>query len=477
MAQGVAQTARFHIAIPRTVPQPPSTCDLPTPRTWLVIRTLLLYMPAVPSRRIVIVGAGFAGLAAARAVDAALLKADHDVFGATLVAAGPFGQLTPLLPGLISGWVEPWHLLVPLARSFRRVAWLPARLQSIDADSHRISVVRNGETHPTDLPFDHLVLATGARMSTHGVESAPGVLIGLRSTHDALAVRNRMAEMFTAASAQASARRRRALLTVVVVGGTTRGCAIALECAAYLRNACQHHPNVRPEDPRVVLLCPGDRVCEDLCLSDSARVASLLDQVGIEVWTAHWPVQASARSITVRPANGTGMHVDCGTIVWARDGAPATVLADRTDCLTPDGRVQVDDYLRVRGSPSVYAVGSAAAVLSPTGPACASRSVAHVISMVRMLADNLVVDARSQAVATRSPKLEAWALDRDWGLAVLGTKRLSGQAAACLARSQVLGVLPDWKQRQVVRASWMLGRLGVAGLSPRLQPNGLSSSV
>lgn len=444
---------------------------------WLVIRAPLLYMPAVPSRHIVIVGAGFAGLAAARAIDAALVSSDHDAFSATLVAAGPFGQLTPLLPGVISGWVEPWHLLVPLARSFRRVAWLPARLHSFDPDAHRISIVRNSENQPTDLPFDHLVLATGGRMPIRGIQSNPGDLIGLQSTHDALAIRNRMAEMFTAASAQASARRRRALLTVVVVGGTTRGCAVALECAAYLRNACQHYPNVRPEDPRVVLLTPGDRVCDDLSPSDSARVAKLLDQVGIEAWAAHWPVQASARSITVRPPTGTSVHVDCGTIVWARDGAPATVLADRTDWLTPDGRLQVDDYLRVRGSPSVYAIGTAAAVPSPTGLAYPAYSAAHVVSMARMLARNLTADAGSQAVATRSPKLDAWALDRDWGLAALGTRRLTGQVAACLARSLVLGVVPDWKQRQVVRASWMLGRLGATGLSPRLQPNAPSGLV
>lgn len=430
----------------------------------------LLYMPAVTQRRILIVGAGFAALAFARALDDRLAHSSRLVADATLVAASPFARLSPLLPGVVSGWVEPWHMLVPLQQSLRHVRWLPARARSLDPVAKRLEIEGAGSAMSTAV-YDDIVLAVGDGLP---VSAAQGVL-PLRTIDDALRIRNRLADNVEAAAAEPSARRRRALLTAVVIGGSARGCAAAFECAAYLRCARELVPRVRPEEPRVVLVVAGELPCQDLAPHDNDLVRKLLDDVGIEVVARHTLQAAEEHHAVLESAAGGHEVVDAGAIVWAGGGAPAKLLAEHPGWLTMVGQARTDDALRVVGAQDVYALGACAAVPGRPGVTDPSPSPAQLVAMARSLSRAL----SGQAAATeahRGPTLQAIAFDQHWGWAALGSRRLTGAAAACIARNIILDAAPSWSHRQAVRASWAIGRWSGAKPAPRLSPGQAAST-
>ncbi len=430
-------------------------------------------MPAVAPHRVLIVGAGFAGFALARALDSLLTRLGRVPLQATLIAASPFAQLSPLLPGIISGWVEPWQALVPLKPSLRHIDWLHARAVALDPASRTLTVDTPPSVGPSDphpLAFDDLVLAVGTAPSVHQVEGAPARALPVACLHDAIRVRNRLADALDAASVEHSSRRRRALLTVAVLGNSSRACTAALECAAHLRDAQQHFPRIRPEEPRVLLVSSSARVCEDLPPRDEPAVLRLLASVGIEVMTHRRPLHVADRHLVVQTPTDDSELLDTRTVVWTMPGAPAALLADRAAWMAEHGRLRVDETLRVSGVANLFAIGSCAAAPAQSGQRSAD-SPTRVLAEARALARNLVARARGHALLPlKEPLLDALAIDRDWGWAALGSRRLSGRAAACIARNLVVGLAPRWSQRQAVRVSWALHRLSPPAMAPRLQP-------
>jgi NADH dehydrogenase len=299
---------------------------------------------------VVILGGGFGGLAAARA----LAKAPVRV---TLLDRRNHHLFQPLLYQVATAGLSPAEIAAPL----RAILWkqknaqvLLAEAVSVDTTGRRV-VLADGE-----VPYDHLIVATGAGHSYFGHDDWERHAPGLKTIGDALEIRRRVLLAFEEAEREADAERRRRWLTFVVIGGGPTGVEMAGALAEIARHTlARDFRRIDPRSARVVLVEAGTRVLAAYPEDLSRKAALQLERLGVQVWTG--------AAVTAVDADGVQMGADrlaARTVVWAA-GVQASALARSLGApLDRAGRVKVEPDLSLPGHPEVYVVGDLAAVES-----------------------------------------------------------------------------------------------------------------
>jgi NADH dehydrogenase len=302
--------------------------------------------------RIVIIGAGFGGLSAAKR----LAKAPFEV---TIIDRHNYHLFQPLLYQVATAGLSPGDIASPIRGILRRQQNARVVLAKVSGiDTRRKEVVAEGRR----IPYDYLIVATGAEHAYFGHDWAP-FAPGLKTIDDATYLRRRILLAFERAETESDADERRRLLNFVVVGGGPTGVETAGAIAELAKRAlAADFRSVDPRSARIVLVEAGPRLLApfDPALSEAARGS--LEQLGVEV-------RLGAR---VRDCDCSGISIgderlQTRTIVWAAGvkASPAAewlgVESDRS------GRVKVEADLSVPGHPNIFVIGDAAAAAGPDG--------------------------------------------------------------------------------------------------------------
>src|SRR5579863_9962375 len=253
--------------------------------------------------QVVIVGAGFGGLAAARA----LRHADVDV---TIVDRNNYHLFQPLLYQVASGLLDPSAIASPvrtIERRARNVDVLRAEVTGVDLDHRRLT------TSASDLDYDYLVLASGSVTDYFGNDEARKHSVGLKDLGEAIALRSRLLTCFEQATLATDALERRRLLTFAVVGAGPTG----VEYSGAVAELINH---VLPKDYRridfaevsVVLIEAGDRVLATFAPRLSRLAARSLQQKGVRIILGTSVRAIDAQAITL----DNGERIESSTVVW-----------------------------------------------------------------------------------------------------------------------------------------------------------------
>lgn len=304
--------------------------------------------------RVVIVGAGFGGLAAARA----LRGAPVDV---TIVDRRNHHLFQPLLYQVATAGLSPADIAAPIRSIVRNYANTRVLLDSVEGVDTRRKTVRLGSGGSLD--YDWLLLATGARHSYFGrdewAEHAPGI----KSIEDATAVRRKVLLALERAETEEDHERRKALLTFVVIGGGPTGVEMAGAIAELAqRSVSREFRSITPHCSRVVLIEGGNRLLPSFPEALSARAKQAIERLGVEV-RLNAPV-TDINACEVRIGNES---IPAHTSIWAAgvEASPAArwlqAPCDRA------GRVLVGPDLRVQGCGNVFAIGDTASCTGANG--------------------------------------------------------------------------------------------------------------
>lgn len=309
--------------------------------------------PARP--RVVIVGAGFGGLRAARALDRVPVEV-------LLLDRNNYHLFQPLLYQVAVGALPPSEVAYParsILRKQRNLEFRVADVSGFDLARRRVLTTRG------EIPFDVLIVAAGAATNYFGMEDIARNAFDLKDLPDALRLRNHLMRCFEDAIAAADQGERRALLTIAVVGGGPTGVEVAGAVSELLRRVLtRDYRAIPPEEVRVLLLENGDRVLAAFPERLSAAAAASLRKLHVEVLFGS-QVQGFDGT-TVRLAGGGTLAAR--TLVWAAGVRASPLTATLGVPLHRSGRIVIAPTLEVASARDVYAIGDAAYLETPAGP-------------------------------------------------------------------------------------------------------------
>jgi NADH:ubiquinone reductase (H+-translocating) len=299
-----------------------------------------------PRPEVVIVGGGFGGLYAARA----LRDAPAHV---TIVDRRNHHLFQPLLYQVATAALNPADIAAPIRSVFRgstNISVLLAEAVAVDLGAKKLTL-SDGE-----LPYDYLVLATGATHSYFGHDEWASVAPGLKSIEDALEIRRRV--LLAYEMAERDPAHRREWLTFVIIGGGPTGVELAGALAEISRQALSREfQHIDPSHARIILIEGVPRVLPTYSDPLPIKARAQLERLGVEVWTG-------ARVTGIDPASVTlsQERILARTVIWAAGVAASPLARTLGVPLDRAGRVLVDPTLAVPGHPEVFVVGDLAAV-------------------------------------------------------------------------------------------------------------------
>ncbi len=304
--------------------------------------------------RVVILGAGFGGLEASRA----LARAPAEV---TLLDRHNHHLFQPLLYQVATAALSPGDIAWPVRAIFRSQRNVTVLMAEATALAPEARVVRTADG--SAIPYDALVLATGATHSYFGHDEWAPVAPGLKTIDDATAIRRRLLLAFERAERSGDAAERRRLLTFVVIGGGPTGVELAGAMVELARHAMpRDFRRIDPAMARVVLIEAGPRLLATFPEELSAKARLSLERMGVQVLTGTLVTGCDAGGVTCGEE-----RIAASTVVWAAGviaspaGAWIGAPQDRAR------RIQVGPDLSVPGHPDIFAIGDLAAVTDAKG--------------------------------------------------------------------------------------------------------------
>lgn len=307
-----------------------------------------------PSHEVVIIGGGFGGLYAAKAL------ANTNV-NVTLIDKRNFHLFQPLLYQVATGTLSPADISAPLRSVFsksKNTKVLLGEVNNIDPKAQK--VIMGDEV----IPYDTLIVATGANHSYFGKDNWKEFAPGLKTVEDAIEMRRRIFSAFEAAEKETDPVKRRAFLTFVLVGGGPTGVELAGAIAELAYKTLQEDfRNINTSETRVLLLQGGDRILPHIAPELSQAAAAALQKLGVVIHT-NTRVTNIENDIVTFKQDGELIEISSKTILWAagvQGSALGRILAERTDVECDHaGRVIVEPNLTIKGYKNIFVIGDLA---------------------------------------------------------------------------------------------------------------------
>ncbi len=307
--------------------------------------------------RVIIVGAGFGGLNAARALAASAPRAR-----VLLLDRFNYHTFTPLLYQVATAGLEGGEIaqtVRSIIRGRRNVEFRLAEVTDVDLDARLV--------HTTDgeLPYDFLILAAGSTTQFFGTPGAEEYSFGLKDLPEALILRNQLLTLLERAATEPDESRRRTLLTIAIVGGGPTGVELAGAIAELTRmTIVRDFPTLDPNEVRVLLIEGGPSVLA--AFRPHLRDAALryFQQHGVEVLLNTLVEAISEEGVTVR---GGGI-IATPTVIWAAGVRAQDLAPAPAPKRGPGGRLAVNQFLQLAGHPEVYVIGDMAAAVQNGQP-------------------------------------------------------------------------------------------------------------
>lgn len=400
-----------------------------------------------PARRIVVVGVGFAGLAAINRLGE--LIGDDPRYDVLLLDRQNYHLFTPLLYQVATGGVEPGLLTYPARRVVRRrgFRFLEATVHSVDVEKRRL------ETDAGPIDFDDLILAPGSVPNYFGMADAEQNSLPLKWLRDGTRVHDQVINCFELADRETSTDRRQALLTFVIVGGGATGVELAASLSDLIfGNLVPYYPTLTAAEVQLILI----EARETLLPGWNPRVADMAARR-----LTHQHVQLRLGTTVAHVDEGgvelrTGERISSATVIWTAGVRAEPLVGTLPGEKERDGRVRVTPTLELPGYPGIFVAGDAAAVTLPGTPRPLPPTAWAAIGEGRTAAENLVRRLRGEepaVVSIRAPG-DLVSLGRGAAAADLHGVVFDSLPAWLIRRGVYLLNLVGFRNRLLVALEW-----------------------
>ncbi len=336
-------------------------------------------IPSTQQKRVVIVGAGFAGLTLARKL------AKRPEFQVVLIDKNNYHQFQPLFYQVAMAGLEPSSIVFPLRKMFQRnknVFVRVTKVASVDTETQTL------QTEIGALSYDFLVIAIGADTNWFGNERVRANAIPMKSVSEALYLRNRIFEDYEQAVTSDDPERRQRFLDIVIVGGGPTG----VEIAGALAEMKQHiipkdYHDLDRDQIDIHLVHGNERVLNTMSPQASAASEKFLRDLGVKLHLDKVVKDFDGQTVTID--DGSTLRAD--KVIWAAGITGNKIQGMPETAIGRGGRIVVNEFNQVQGLPNVFALGDIALQTSETDYPGGHPQVAQVaIQQATLLAKNIV---------------------------------------------------------------------------------------
>jgi NADH:ubiquinone reductase (H+-translocating) len=401
------------------------------------------------SKRILILGGGFAGLDAAQQLEK-IFSEDEEV-EITLVNQNNYLVFTSMLAEVVASSIDAKHVVIPIRECLKRASFKELEIQNIDLEKKTVTGFHHHSSEVFEISYDYLIIALGSMTGYHGVPGAEEYSFPLKSLSDAMILRNHVIDMFEYADLESDPELRRKLLTFVVVGGGYTGIEVAAELNDFVESSQRFYKSIRPDEVKVWVVDPGTRIMHEMSEGLADYGLNLLRKRGME-----FLLQTRVKAVTPdRVEFQDGNFVETKTPIWAAGTAPQPAIRE-LPCANERGRVEVNEYMEVPNLPGVWALGDCAQIPDPRTGKPYPPTAQHATREGKRVAFNVAAAIKGK---NKKPfKYKAMGMLAPLGrrsavAEILGIK-FSGFIAWFMWRSIYLAKIPGWDRKFRVAIDW-----------------------
>ncbi len=399
--------------------------------------------------RVVVLGAGFGGLAAAKTLATGRDGQDLDLL---LVDRHNYHLFTPILYQVATGGVGPDNIAHPVRNVARTQGFRfqESEVQGIDLETRQV------RTDDGPIPYDYLVVALGSETNYFGINAVEQHSLTLKTLSDGITVRNRIVDAFERAETEQDTEKRRALLTFIVVGGGATGVELVTSIRDLITKVLLHdYPDIEAGEVRVLLIEAIDKVLVGIDPKLAENAVRTMKAKGVEILT-------STPVTSVEPG---GVHTKQGdfipsrTVVWTAGVKASDIVRDLPGEKARDGRVAVNSCLQLDSRPEVYVIGDSAMYVEEGAEKPLPPNAPVAIAQGKAAGANILHAIRGEPVEVLHYNRlgELVSLGRSNAVADLKGVRLTGLIGWLAWRSIYVTKLMGAKNRTGVLLDWTFG--------------------
>ena len=402
------------------------------------------------AHRVVILGSGFGGIAAAMRWEKHLTE--YPQISVTLVSDSNYSLFTPMLAEVASGALEAPHISSSVRAFFKRVHFRRALVLAIDTQAQSISIQTHENAQRFALPYDQLLISLGSMPFDFGLPGIGEYAFTLKSLEDAIMLREHVLTRLEEADLLEGAIPP-GMLTFVVAGGGFSGMEIVAELFDFVHSALRYYPSIRREDTRFVLVHGNNHVLPELSESLGDYAQRKLTERGIEFMLNARVAGCTAETVLLKDKEPLVGH----TLIWTTGNKTHPVL-EALDIAKSGNRVQTDATLRSVSHPTLWAVGDCAFNPAPDGKPYGptAQNASH---SGKVAADNMLAAWQGQTNLTPfvfKPLGLLVVLGQRTAAAEIGNWKFSGLLAWLMWRGIYLSKLPGLEKQVRVLLDWIV---------------------
>ncbi len=335
-------------------------------------------IPKTAQKRVVIVGAGFGGLAMARKLS------NNNAIQVVLIDKNNYHQFQPLLYQVATSGLEPSAIAFPLRKVFQKTNNSTIRVANVTGVNTKENILI---TDIGEIEYDYLVLSMGADTNFFGMENIKNNAVPMKSVSEALDLRNKLLQNFEDALLCPSKEARRGYMSIVVVGGGATGTEIS-GTLAEMKNTVlpKDFPELDFEELSIYLIEHSPKVLGPMSEQASSKAKFFLEKLGVKVLVSTQVTNYDGKEVVL----GDGSTIQTNTLIWAAGVKAIKIDGFSDNVYEKSGRMKVDRYNKIEGYENIYALGDMASMRDTNYPHGHPQVAQPAIQQGELLAKNII---------------------------------------------------------------------------------------
>lgn len=410
--------------------------------------------------KVVILGGGSLAIHATRALYKAINQGEVEV---TLISRENYQVFHEFIAEMVTGRIAPGHILSPLRRIYKNVKIHVGEIDGIHFRSQMVTTSSYRDGRQYQIPYDHLVISEG---SVDDFVPYPGLAkhaIKLKTYDDCLQLKNHILKMFELATSIDDEEEQKKILTFFVAGGGYGGTELAGELADYIRLlTSKEYKQISREICKVILVHPGPNIIPELF--DSRRnekghpalvecATNHLKRIGVDFITNTRVIWATPDEVIL----SNGQKILTKTIISAVETKPAPLIESLLLLKDETGRMETDQFLRVKGYQNVWAGGECAAVPHPDGGLCPAGRL-DALKAGTDISKNILRKIRGKELKhfTFREKSQFVSIGRRTAVGEIRGIEFKGIIGWLIWRIRLVNLIPTWDRKWRLLADWCI---------------------